>query len=977
MNRRVLLGVLGVLALVIVVVALIGDTGRSGTEATKGRSFTAAGVTRTVAKIAARQEFVDRHPSVLPGADEIAAAEGVEPGHEGEGEGEAQPEGEGGPTVAGAEQVGGQKVKEKPEPGEESLPPKVAGPAPPLQRTGRSAIQPKSSFSSGISFLGADFGTDSTFVPPDSMGSVGPTQILVDVNGRLRLFDKTGNPDPGLDVSDLTFWDSKLPHGVEPTDPGVEYDRLAQRWIVSAISIQNNNNLVMLAVSDGPTITDQTSFTFYSFQESAPFGGTPHFADYPQLGVDANAIYIGVNDFSSLSGSFTGTSLYVIQKSSVISGPLIHVTGFRTVNGALNDGPDSPQPATDMDPSIGSGYVVGPDNLTLNQMDVVKVINPGSLSPSLSTTKVALPSTAQPLPVPAQGAMGGIDSLDDRFFESTVARGPGGTDSLWTAHNIRVNSSGVGAAGGDRDAARWYQVGNLGTTPSLIQSGTLFDTGASNPRFFWMPSIAMNGQGHASLNMSTAGAGRSAEIASSGRLASDPSGTTEAFDITQSSSSSYNLGSQSPRRWGDFSQTVVDPTDDQTFWTFQEYAEDDNVWGVRVIQLKAPPPAVPDNASPDQIEADIDLHQVVISGPATNGAGFFDTTDPGSPYPGYNHISASVGNGVVVNSVSVSDPTHLTLDLDTSAATPGFASVTITNPDGQTATCSNALIVGSDSTPPSTPHPQGSTPASPGNNNSPKIFGSGAECGSRIDLFTQSDCTGPIAGTSSATGFASPGIGVFVPDNTQRTFYALATSVANIQSACSPTGLQYVEDSIPPHVSVDSGPTGTTANRTPTFTFSATDAVGPITFKCSIDTGTANFSSCSGPSTSHTPSSPLADGSYIFRVQATDAAGNSAVATRSFAVQTPSTPPAAAPDTTITKGPKKTRKRKPKFKFTSSQAGSTFQCKLDRGAFTACSSPFVPLVKLLPGKHVLKVQAVGPTSIADGTPAVRKFKVLG
>jgi hypothetical protein len=36
----------------------------------------------------------------------------------------------------------------------------------------------------------------------------------------------------------------------------------------------------------------------------------------------------------------------------------------------------------------------------------------------------------------------------------------------------------------------------------------------------------------------------------------------------------------------------------------------------------------------------------------------------------------------------------------------------------------------------------------------------------------------------------------------------------------------------------------------------------------------------------------------------------------------------------------------------------------------------VPSVKLKPGKHVLKVQAIGPTGIA-GTPAVRKFKVLG
>ena len=55
---------------------------------------------------------------------------------------------------------------------------------------------------------------------------------------------------------------------------------------------------------------------------------------------------------------------------------------------------------------------------------------------------------------------------------------------------------------------------------------------------------------------------------------------------------------------GDYSQTVVDPTDNQTFWTFQEYTSDPNVWGVRVIQLKAPPPAVPADASPDTVPVD-------------------------------------------------------------------------------------------------------------------------------------------------------------------------------------------------------------------------------------------------------------------------------------------------------------------------------------------------------------------------------------
>src|SRR5262245_49882643 len=185
MKRRVFLAGLLALGLVVVAMALISDTGGRGKEPIKGsRWIGSAGVTRSVAQITARQRFVDRHPSVLPSADEIAAAEGVtlgepdqgeaaksepQPGESGEqpqaGESGREPRSEEGGGPPGADQVGGQQVREKPEPGEESLPPKTAGPAPPLERSGRSAIGPRQALSSGVSFLGADFG-DSGFGPP-------------------------------------------------------------------------------------------------------------------------------------------------------------------------------------------------------------------------------------------------------------------------------------------------------------------------------------------------------------------------------------------------------------------------------------------------------------------------------------------------------------------------------------------------------------------------------------------------------------------------------------------------------------------------------------------------------------------------------------------------------------------------------------------------------------------------------------------
>lgn len=64
-----------------------------------------------------------------------------------------------------------------------------------------------------------------------------------------------------------------------------------------------------------------------------------------------------------------------------------------------------------------------------------------------------------------------------------------------------------------------------------------------------------------------------------------------------------------------------------------------------------------------------------------------------------------------------------------------------------------------------------------------------------------------------------------------------------------------------------------------------------------------------------------------------------------------------------------------KFKFSSTEAGSAFQCKLDRKPFKPCASP-KKYKKLKPGKHVFKVRAIDEAGNADPTPAKRSFKVL-
>jgi hypothetical protein len=81
------------------------------------------------------------------------------------------------------------------------------------------------------------------------------------------------------------------------------------------------------------------------------------------------------------------------------------------------------------------------------------------------------------------------------------------------------------------------------------------------------------------------------------------------------------------------------------------------------------------------------------------------------------------------------------------------------------------------------------------------------------------------------------------------------------------------------------------------------------------------------------------------------------------------------PETAITAKPrKKTRKRSATFQFVSDEPASTFECQLDRGPFSPCSSPH-RLRKLKRRKHTFQVRAIDAAANVDPTPALRKWKI--
>ncbi len=86
-------------------------------------------------------------------------------------------------------------------------------------------------------------------------------------------------------------------------------------------------------------------------------------------------------------------------------------------------------------------------------------------------------------------------------------------------------------------------------------------------------------------------------------------------------------------------------------------------------------------------------------------------------------------------------------------------------------------------------------------------------------------------------------------------------------------------------------------------------------------------------------------------------------------------PKQPGPQTWLGKHPRKrTTKRLAKFTFGTDEAGSSFECKLDRKPFKPCRSPFKHKVKI--GRHLFKVRAVNTDGVPDLTPAKFRWRVL-
>jgi hypothetical protein len=406
--------------------------------------------------------------------------------------------------------------------------------------------------------------------PPDSMGAAGPDDFVQLVNGAFAVYQTDGTLAQPL-IPDYQFWiNAGISPGSLPTaggrvvDPRIIYDPSVGRWFASQADLltippgspNGTQNHILVARSDSADPTGGWKATSF-------VGNTTGFSDFPTLGVDANGVYIGTNNFTSRAGAPKDVSLFSIPKVDLLAGTptLANMTRFDDlspagVGSALQGANDN---------GGASGAILGIDN-TLGFIDLTRVSGSGGPGATLSaTTKIGGLADGQPNSARQPDGTRTIVTDDNRLSGSVVQVG----NRIYMANNI-----GDGPTPGTttHNIVHWIVLD--ATTDAVLQQGTI-----SDPNFdFFYPSIAANAEGDVVLAFNRSGgpaAGAAGNISSYAAVGTTTNGVLtfgSPFLLEAGLVDDYLLGPQfgTTNRWGDYSATTVDPNDPLDFWTVQE-----------------------------------------------------------------------------------------------------------------------------------------------------------------------------------------------------------------------------------------------------------------------------------------------------------------------------------------------------------------------------------------------------------------------
>lgn len=391
--------------------------------------------------------------------------------------------------------------------------------------------------------------------PPDTTGDVGPNHYVQWVNLRYAIYTLTRNASneisgfnlvPGFPKNGNVVWQGfgGRCQSDNDGDPIVQYDQLADRWILTQFAVSGTPYTQCVAVSTSP---DPTGTYFrYAFSYSRSFN------DYPKMGVWPDAYYISYNMFRN-GASFTGNTVCAFERAQMLLGLAARQACVNTTAGA------SLEPA-DLEgitpPPVGSPNLLMSMTSTAIQFwrfAVNWATGTGTLTGPTNVAGVAAYSRAcgGGACVVQPGTTTRLDSLADRLMYRLSYRNFGTHEALVINHSV-TSGTGVGI--------RWYELRNAAgqtfgsAAPVLFQQGTF----APSNDFRWMGSAAMDKTGGIAIGYNISSSAIVPSIRYAYRGPSDPAGTlgNETTVLVGSGSQTGSL-----TRWGDYSTISVDPVD--------------------------------------------------------------------------------------------------------------------------------------------------------------------------------------------------------------------------------------------------------------------------------------------------------------------------------------------------------------------------------------------------------------------------------
>ena len=378
--------------------------------------------------------------------------------------------------------------------------------------------------------------------PPDAMGAVGLDHVIELVNDNFRIYDKTTGALVSA-MSDEQFWRNVAGAnllGSDVFDHRIIFDTTTNRWIATTIT-RGNGNQILLAVS----ATSDPTGVWRSVQWQGDLAGA-NFNDFDTLGFDSDAVVIGTNDF----GAGFSVSVFSIPKADLFGFGAPSIARMTRIQGlAATAAGTAVQPAIDFGPSDSRTAILGVNDLLAasNQVLRTNIIGGTGIGATLSAaTAITVPNFNAPSNVlTSNGTTVRADST--RFWGNTVEV----NNELWAVHHV--------AGAGSLNELRWYRIDEA--TNAVISTGTINAPGLS----LFMPSIAVNTAGqivigyHASSSTTAPSAYASAGIVQGNNVIfGSPT-------LLTAGTGEYGGG-----RWGDYSATVVDPSNPNRFWSILE-----------------------------------------------------------------------------------------------------------------------------------------------------------------------------------------------------------------------------------------------------------------------------------------------------------------------------------------------------------------------------------------------------------------------